>query len=153
MTPLCRAYKENRKIPFLKALARIGTISGAARTVRISRDAVHDWRRNDPSFERLFQMAKLRHAESIDVSLETAFSLFENIAHRVVPQHLWARLSAEIAIGCVNLKKDLRDGGSKQSVSSGNMAGFPLSLNRRLPGRFVDVAIPYCGNGNSASNL
>jgi hypothetical protein len=53
-----RARKKEKQKPFLKALERMGKITLAARAVRISRDAVHDWRRKDLNFARQFLVAK-----------------------------------------------------------------------------------------------
>lgn len=148
MASECRPYKEKRKIPFIKALTRIGTIAGAARAVRISRYAVHDWIRDDASFGRLVLQAKRRHADRHDLGIETALEFFEVVAQRAVPRQYWARMSAELAIAAANLKNDLKADGMQCAVPSGKKAEFPLS-----PNRFVDVAIPHRGNGNSAVNL
>lgn len=148
MTSLCQPYKAARQNPFLNALARIGTTAGAARAARISRDAVYDWRRTDPSFERLFKQALKKHQAADELGIETALGFFENVARRAIPQPYWARLSAELAIAVTNLKNDLKGGGRSLTVPSRKVAEFPLS-----PKRFVDVAIPYRGNGNSAVNL
>lgn len=63
--PLSRARKEHKKVPFLNALTRIGSISTAAKAVRISRDAVHDWKRSDPAFMKAFHVAKNQYRLSI----------------------------------------------------------------------------------------
>lgn len=45
-----KALKEHKKEPFLKAYARLGTDSAAARAVGISRYAAIEWKKNDPAF-------------------------------------------------------------------------------------------------------
>jgi hypothetical protein len=51
------AYKEAKKPLFLEAFRKTGTIWGAARAVGISREAVYDWKENDPEFAQAFQEA------------------------------------------------------------------------------------------------
>lgn len=60
------AYKEHKKAPFLEAFSRIGTISGAAIAVGISRYAVIDWRKNDPQFKSDFEKSELNFTDRIE---------------------------------------------------------------------------------------
>lgn len=55
------ARKKHKQRPFLNALERFGTISAACRIVRISRDAVHDWRAHDREFAHQFTVSKYRY--------------------------------------------------------------------------------------------
>lgn len=146
MGTMARAHKEHRKLPFLKALSRIGTIVGAAKFCRISRDAVHDWRGNDPSFERAFQNAKRRHENEPFELVESTIVMVKDVVRPVIPANLWPRITAEITLAMVNLKRDIKAGGRIHRVApSGHLAGLSLS-----PEGFEDVAIPNCGSGSSA---
>ncbi len=147
MGTMPRAHKEHRKLPFLKTFARIGTIIGAAKVCRISRDAIHDWRRNDPSFERAFQNAKRRHENEPFEIVESTIVMLKDVVRPIVPANLWPRITAEIALAMVNLKRDIKEGGRQHRVAPpGQMAGVSLS-----PQVFEDVAIPNCGSGSPAS--
>ncbi len=61
-----KAYKEHKKAPFLVAFSRIGTISGAAEAVGISRYAVIDWRRNDSQFKEDFEKCEVEFTDRIE---------------------------------------------------------------------------------------
>lgn len=61
-----KAYKEEKKIPFLEAFARIGTISGAADAVGIHRDSYYAWKREDPAFSDAFQRAELQLTDTLE---------------------------------------------------------------------------------------
>lgn len=145
MGAMARARNETRKLPFLKALVRTGTISGAAKASRISRDAVYDWRRNDPSFERAFLNAKRRHENEPFALVESAMVMFKDVVRPVVPATLWPRITAEITLAMVNLKRDIKEGDHRRLVPpSGNLAGVSLSEG------FEDVAISNCGSERPA---
>ncbi len=156
MPPYTRARKEHRKQPFLKVLARVGTIAGAAKASRISRDAVYDWRRTDPAFEQAFQNAKHRHVDQAFEIVDSTIVFIKDVVRPVIPSNLWPKVSAEIVIASINLKRDLKDGGPRQSpahraIHSGKLADVSLSPNRPLPIRLEDVAIPDCDSGTSAA--
>jgi hypothetical protein len=61
-----KAYKEDKKLPFLEAFARIGTISGAADAVGIHRDSYYAWKREDPTFAESFQRAESQLTETLE---------------------------------------------------------------------------------------
>ena len=117
-----KARKEHRKAPFLKAFTALGTISRAAKATRISRNAVHDWLRNDPSFRREFIHAKKKHKSIYLVDAETAFSLFMNAIRRIIPSDLWPKGVSEAAIALSNLKS----GRHYAAPHLGNVAGVSL---------------------------
>ncbi len=139
------ARKEHRKLPFLKAFARIGTVARAAKASRISRDAVYDWRRNDPSFERAFQNAKRRHDNELFATVDSAVVFFKDVIRPIIPENLWPRVVAELAIASTNLKRDLKEGGCRnRAIPSGEMAEVSLS-----PRTVRDVAVQGRDNDTS----
>lgn len=144
--PYTSAHKEHRKLPFLKAFVRIGSITGAAKASRISRDAVHDWRRNDPSFERAFQHAKRKHAQAPFDIVHSAVKFCKDVIKPVIPFELWPKIAAELAIAIAHLERDLKEGRTRRVVPSGETAEVSL-----LHSRFEDVAIQNCNKGTSAS--
>ena len=131
------ARKEHRKLPLLKAFARMGTIARAAKACRLSRDAVYDWRRNDPSFERAFHNARRKFKEgSFDV-VRSSVGFCKDVIQPLIPLELWPKVSAELAIAIMNLERDIKEGRPVRAVPSENMAEVSLSRPR-----FADVAIP-----------
>lgn len=143
-----RAHKEHRKFPFLKAFARVGTITGAAKAARISRDAVHDWLRNDESFARAFAHAKRTREEEPFRCLDSGLVFFTGVVRPLIPPANWPSVASALAIAVANLKNDLKGGGRHASVRSGKVAEFTRSLNG-----FEEVAIPNRARGNSAHDL
>ncbi len=144
-----RARKEHKKAPFLKAFARIGTISGAAKASRISRDAIHDWRRNDASFERMFQQARVRREEIDFTVLDNALSLLVQVIKPLIDMSEWPRITAELGLAMANMKQDLKEGGRPRAIApSGNLADVSLSQQGS-----EDVAIPDRGSETSAADL
>lgn len=140
------AHKEHRKLPFLKAFARIGSISGAAKASRISRDAVYDWRRNDPSFERQFQNARHTYENQPFATVDSSLIFFKDIIRPIVPAAYWPRISAELALATTNLKNGLKEGRHRRlDAPSVKSAVVSLSLDG-----FADVAIPNRGHDASA---
>jgi hypothetical protein len=67
-TPNKRAYKGHLKQPFLAAYRKYGVIWRAARSVGVSRDAVHDWRKHDPEFAQQFDDALRSNTELLEDS-------------------------------------------------------------------------------------
>jgi hypothetical protein len=132
-----RARKERRKLPFLKALARIGTISGAARASRISRDAVYDWLRADPSFSREFQSAKRCHEKEPFEVVHASVGFFKDVIHPIIPVDLWPKVVVELALAVTHLENDLKEGRHVMAAPSEEMAEVSLT-----PRRVLDVAIP-----------
>lgn len=120
MQPTPRAHKEKKKVPFLKALARLGGISKASKAIRISRDAVHDWRRNDPAFAASFLLAKKAFKEKPEtLSIDDALVFFTDALRRVVPDSIWARVHSRMQIA-VSERKFRARGRSDSQRSSRN---------------------------------
>ena len=72
--------------------------------------------------------------------------LFRDVIRPIIPANLWPRITAELALVSINLKRDLKAGGRPhRAIPSGKLAGMSL-----LPDGFEDVAIPNCGSGSSA---
>jgi hypothetical protein len=143
-----KAHKERRKFPFLKAFARIGTISGAAKACRISRDAVHDWRRNDESFARAFEHAKRQHEDEPFRSVESSLIFFTDVVRPIIPAEAWPKVASALAIAIVNLKNDLK-GGRRMAVSRpGEVVDVSLS-----PNGFEEVAVPNRARETSTNDL
>ncbi len=148
MSPYHKARKEHRKLPFLKAFGRIGTISGAARACRISRDAVHDWINNDESFAREMSHAKRRFQDEAFMDVYAALVFMTSVIRPVIPKDVWPRVAATLAIAVANLKNDLKGGRRNASNLTGQVA--ESSLPRM---RIEDVAIPIRGRDCSADDL
>jgi hypothetical protein len=96
-----KAIKENKKAPFLEAFARIGTISGAAEAVGISRYAVHDWKNNDPAFDEAFRQAETALTENlesvaVDKALKGDNQLIQFLLKARAPQKYTERYKHEI---------------------------------------------------------
>lgn len=148
MASSSKAHKEHRKLPFLKALARIGNVSGAAKAARISRDAVYDWLHNDASFVREFAHAKRQHEDEPFRSLESSLIFFTDIVRPLVDRSAWPRVATALAIAVANLKNDLKGGRRLASARTGVVAEVSLS-----PHGFEEVAIPNRARGTSANDL
>ncbi len=138
------ARKEHRKSPFLKAFVRIGTISGAARAVRISRDAVHDWIRNDESFARQLEHAKRKHLDEPFRSLESSLVLVSDVVRPLVAPELWPRIAAALAIAVAHLKHDL----TGSIARPGKVAKGSLAHDA-----FEEVAVPNRARETFANDL
>jgi hypothetical protein len=65
------AYKEAKKSAFLKAFRCCGTVVDAAKSVRIARETVYLWRRNDPEFQKEFDQV---NDDVVGILEDTAFS-------------------------------------------------------------------------------
>ena len=75
-----KAYKENKKGPFLEAFRQIGTVSGASDLVRISRSQVYEWQKNDPAFADAFEKAEKDLTEKLEsVAVEKALKGDNNL--------------------------------------------------------------------------
>ncbi len=148
MASFCTARKEHRKSPFLKAFARVGTISGAAKAARISRDAVHDWRRNDPSFARMFAQAKRRHKSEAFPGLDSSVVFLKSVIKPFIPQSQWLSISAAIAAAVINLNTDLKGGRRRMGARTGEVVEPSLPHNG-----FDGVAISNRGRDGSANDL
>ncbi len=142
------SQRQHRKARFLKAFKRIGTISGAAKASRISRDAVHDWLNTDDSFVRQFAHTKRLHKDEPFRALESSLIFFTDIVRPLIPAASWPRVATALAIAVANLKNDLKGGRHAASARSGEVAEVSLS-----PNRFGEVAIPNRGRESSANDL
>jgi hypothetical protein len=96
------AHKEHRKGPFLKAFARTGKIGAAARASRISRDAVHDWRRNDPTFASAFIAAKSAYRSLESQQLQQCADFILASIRPSIPVEFWPRVSSVVALAVAN---------------------------------------------------
>lgn len=148
MSPYHKARKEHRKLPFLKAFVRIGTISGAAKACRISRDAVHDWINNDESFSREVAHAKRRRDEEAFMDVDAALVFMTGVIRPAIPKDVWPRVASALAIAVANLKNDLKGGRRHASPLTGQVTESSLP---RI--RIEDVAIPVRGRDNSVDDL
>ncbi len=148
MTASTRARKEHRKLPFLKAFVRIGTISGAAKAARISREQVHRWIRTDESFAREYAHAKRRHENEPFRALESSLIFFTDIVRPLIQREAWPRVATALAIAVANLKNDLKGGRRRAVALTGEVAEVSLSLNG-----FEEVAVPNRDRDNSANDL
>lgn len=142
------SQRQHRKSRFLKAFVRIGTISGAAKASRISRDAVHDWLNTDESFVRQYAHAKRRHNEEPFRALESSLIFFTDIVRPLVDRASWPRVATALAIAVANLKNDLKGGRRLAGARSGEVTEVSLS-----PHRFGEVAIPNRGREHSVDDL
>jgi hypothetical protein len=125
-----RAHKENKKAPFLKAFARCGNITVAAKAVRISRYAVHDWRQNDPAFASAFLIAKAAFKSKPEtLTINDAIDFFTDAIRPYVPDVLWPRIHSRIQIAAADRKFRAR-----------------AESDSRAPSRTtkVDVSMPSC---------
>lgn len=138
----------NKKLVFLKAFARVGSISGAARAVRISRDAVHDWINRDESFARQFDHAKCRRKEDPFQSLNSSLIFITDVIRPHISRDAWPRVASAIAIAMANLKNDLKGGRRRALARTGEVAEMSLSRYG-----FEGVAIPNRGQDSSANDL
>ncbi len=96
-----KALKENKKGPFLEAFSRIGTITGAAEWVGISRYAVMDWKKNDPAFLEAFNQAESSLTEklesvAVDKALKGDNQLIQFLLRARNPQKFTERYKHEI---------------------------------------------------------
>lgn len=114
MVASSRARKQST---FLKAFARVRTISAAAKAVRVSREQVHRWIKSDPTFARQFNHIKRQQIDEHFQSLETALQFFCQVVRPVTPLELWPRVTAELGLALANLKRDLK---GATFASSGN---------------------------------
>lgn len=143
-----KANKEHLKFPFLKAYARTGSISGAAKAVRISRSQVHRWLHNDATFARGYVHAKRQSKNQEFASLESSLIFFTDIVRPIIPAGYWPRVASELAIAVTNLKNDLKGGRRRAIPLSGEVAEISLS-----PKRSEGVAILERDSENSANDL
>ena len=103
MSATATAILEHKKQPFLKALLRFGKVAPATRAVRISRDAVYDWRRADPKFRREFDAAKKNHYDHETGALSECFEFFLSIVKPILPSDHYTRV-----VAATNLKLTTR---------------------------------------------
>src|ERR1044072_5008018 len=96
------ARKGLKKGPFLKALARLGKIGRAAAAVKISRDAIHDWQRNDPFFARAVSAAKAAFQNADQAALQVHCDFFLSVIKPLVTDEEWPRISSSIALAIAN---------------------------------------------------
>lgn len=61
-----RKIRHHKKLAFLKAYARLGTITHAAEAAGINRDTHSDWLRKDPDYAEAFEEAKAAFAERLE---------------------------------------------------------------------------------------
>jgi len=111
------ASRAHRKGTFLRAFARIGRIGAAARASRISRDAIHDWRRADPVFRRAFLVAKseFHSTDSEHLRMHADFFL-QAIRPHVAPPDWPATLSAvHLAVANRMFKTQCNDAAALQA--------------------------------------
>ncbi len=142
------SVRQQKKSRFVKAFARIGTITGAAKASRVSRDAVYDWIKNDESFVRQFAHAKRQHDNEPFQSLDTSLTFFTDLVKPIIPVSVWPKVASTLALAIANLKNDLKGGRRTAIPLTGEVAEFSLS-----PSRFEEVALLNCERENSANDL
>ncbi len=94
MSQIATAILEHKKQPFLKAFLRTGKVAPATRAVRISRDAVYDWLRADPSFRRDFNSVKRGVFDHKTVALTECFEFFLAVIRPVLPAEQYQKVVA-----------------------------------------------------------
>ncbi len=129
MSATAIAILEHKKQPFLKAFLRTGKVAPAARAVRISRDAVYDWRRDDPTFRREFNNAKRGAFDHKTSELALSFEYFLAAIRPVLPADVYPRVVAQINLTLTNrkFKAGSTSTGNRLSVrtTSRKQAGLP----------------------------
>jgi hypothetical protein len=142
MTSSTRAHKEAKKEPFLKALADFGSIAKATRAVRISRDAIHDWRRNDPAFAAAFLLAKAAFKTKPEIlSIDDAMDFFTDAIRPFVPVALWPRIHSRIQIAASERKFKAHGHAASAVPSRAPQVSVPL------PSHAYERANSSAGNG------
>ena len=71
--------REKMKVLFLKEYAKSKTVSSAVTKLKISRDTVYDWFKQDPEFKQEFDDAKLAVGEGLE---SKAFQLIDNMVEK-----------------------------------------------------------------------
>jgi len=118
------AILEHKKQPFLKAFLRTGKVAPATRSVRISRDAVYDWLRADPSFRRDFNSAKRVAFDKKTAALAESFDFFLSVVRPILPRELYPRVLAAISLTLANRR--FKDGSNSTArTASRNKARLP----------------------------
>lgn len=117
------AILERKKDPFLKAFLRYGKVAPATRAVRISRDAVYDWRRSDPDFRRKFNQAKRERYDHETKIMAIILDLVLESIRPVVPSDVYPK-----AVAAANLKlsnRRFKDDASPTVRVTSRKARFP----------------------------
>lgn len=91
-----KAHKKHKQSPFLAAYAICGKISEACKRARISPDAIHDWRRKDPAFNRAFVRAKSNHLEKRISTIDRATFLLTSAIKPYVPETQWPQVCVKL---------------------------------------------------------
>ena len=71
--------REKMKVLFLKEYAKSKTISSAVTKLKVSRDTVYEWFKQDPEFKQEFDDAKLAVGEGLE---SKAFQLIDNMVEK-----------------------------------------------------------------------
>ena len=71
--------REKMKVLFLKEYAKSKTVSSAVTKLKVSRDTVYDWFKQDPEFKQEFDDAKLAVGEGLE---SKAFQLIDNMVEK-----------------------------------------------------------------------
>jgi hypothetical protein len=123
---------KERKAPlFLKAFVRFGKVWPAARAARISRDAIYDWLRNDPSFRRDFEEAKRVHASAETAKLSHHLDFFCAVVRPVVPPTIWPRIAAAVNLAVAKKTQFKKDDLSTVVVLSRRSVRFSMPIAAR----------------------
>jgi hypothetical protein len=128
------AILEHKKEPFLKAFQRTGKVAPATRAVRISRDAVYDWLRDDSSFRRRFNEAKRNKYDAKTGQLSECMEFFLSVVKPIVPSEVFPRIVSAINLTLATRK--FKDGStatgrtaSRKSTRLPSFDVFPESAN------------------------
>lgn len=139
MSATSTAILEHKKEPFLKAFLRTGKVAPATRAVRISRDAVYDWLRADPSFRRQFNLAKKNKFDQETGALCECLEFFLAIVKPIVSSDVYPRIVA--ATNLTLTQRKFKDGASSTAR--------PASRKVRLPSFDVHPEPANSENGGS----
>ncbi len=135
------AILEHKKEPFLNALMRTGgKVAPACRAVRISRDAVYDWRHADAKFRRAFDNAKKSAFDNQTGALSECFEFFLSIIKPVIPSQYYTASVAALNLSLTN--RNLK-AGTASTVRSASRK------RQRLPSFDVHPELADSENGGS----
>jgi len=123
MSSTATAILEHKKQPFLKAFLRFGKVAPAARIVRVSRDAIYDWRRDDPDFRRQFNLAKKNKFDSHTSQLAECLEFFLSVVKPIIPSDLYPRVVA--ATNLTLTQRKFKDGSGSTARTASRKVRFP----------------------------
>lgn len=133
------SHKAHKKEHFLKAFAKYGTISRAAKAIRISRDAVHDWRQHDPAFASAFLLVKhlIKTAPKPTLTIDDAIHFFSDAIKPLIPRDLWPIVVSELLLAGANQKFKERAKSGARSPRAKEDVSVPCSPTE-IPATSVD---------------